>query len=184
MAHFSSINARIEVSEITHRNSLCRLIDTKTAAIIIKNNEILNLWNILYLPPKLYFSTIVLLQKMVGQYLVHLYVWKLDCIVNVLYVVNNNLLIKWETWLGVLLARSLHFDIELNSKLIELLNLHINQSQLNIKLAFIFQQHFNLIFNWRQLKNSYLNLSCIEKWTCGTSSTQCKILTHQLTVHG
>jgi hypothetical protein len=49
------------------------------------------------------------------------------------------------------------FWYELNSKLPELpelLNLPINQSQLNIKLAFNFQ---------RQSKNSTLNLSCIEK---------------------
>jgi hypothetical protein len=159
MAHFSSINVRIEVSEITHRNSLYCLIDTKTAAIIIKNNEILNLWNILYLPPKLYLSTIVLLQKMVGQYLVLSYVWCLTA--SWMYVANYNLLIIRDICFGVSLAQSLQFDIELNSKLIELLNLPINQSQLNNKLAFNFQQHFNLIFNWRQLKNSNLNLSSI-----------------------
>jgi hypothetical protein len=88
-------------------------------------------------------------------------------------VANYDLLIKWDTCL----------DIEINSKFIELLNVPKNQSQLNIKLAFNFQQHFNLIVNWRQLKKSNLNLSCIEKWTCGTSSIQFKILTHQLAVH-
>ncbi len=64
-----------------------------------------------------------------------------------MYVANYNLLIIRDICFGVSLAQSLQFDIELNSKLIELLNLPINQSQLNNKLAFNFQQHFNLIFN-------------------------------------
>jgi|688.fasta_scaffold441625_1 hypothetical protein len=61
------------------------------------------------------------------------------------------------------------------------MHIYINQAQLNIKLAFIFQKKFSIWIpmdtNW---KIPHLNLNCTEKWTSGTSSIQFKTVRVQV----
>ncbi len=95
--------------------------------------------NILYLISKIYLSTVVLLQKMLLKFLV----WE---------IYNTKLKFRslsQELGIEIIvmvfhLAQTFQYDIEEIVNLKDYMHLQINHSQLNFKLAFIFQHHFSI----------------------------------------
>ncbi len=133
MDHFSSKNVRIEVSEITYRITLFWLLGFKTVVIILLHNAI---WNVL----KHFLLTIKIFLK---HYSLIAKDYRSGFSVLKLHRMFIKLLIYWDDCNGgCLIAQTFTMILSRITKWKVYMHLPINQAQLNIELAFIFQQQF------------------------------------------